>query len=240
MPPGYDAQVLADAPFGYWKCQETSGGTLLDSSGNGGNLSIVGSPTLGVAGIIPTETAISWPASTGVYATGNAGPGTGANSYEGWVYMTAYPSGFTPILSNADSPTGGGNTEGGFGIDTLGRPWVYGYADGQTFIFGSALSLSKWHHLVAVSPTSGTSVSVTIYDNGQVNTTQTMQAIGTGRHMKMHAGINNAGGAFTSTYCAVYGSGLSQGRVQAHYAAMTPAEIFSVSDPQDTRIPGIH
>ena len=34
---GYDAAVLPDSPFGYWKLDETTGTTILDSSGNGKN-----------------------------------------------------------------------------------------------------------------------------------------------------------------------------------------------------------
>lgn len=241
MPSNYDAAVLADSPFGYWKCQETSGTTLVDTAGHSGNLSIVGSPTLGVAGILRGEYAISWPANTGVYATGNPGPSTAANSYEAWLYMSSYPSGITPMLSNADFNAGWGNTEGGFGIDSSGRPWVYGYDNNQGTIYGSALPLNKWLHIVASCPAYGTSVPVTIYVNGQVNTTQNNQSIGTGRHMKMHAGWNNQGGAFAAMcYCAVYGRALTQAQAYAHYNAMTVNSIFSVSDPHDTRIPGIH
>jgi hypothetical protein len=38
-----DTEVLADSPLGYWKCDEASG-NLADSSGNGNDLPIVGSP----------------------------------------------------------------------------------------------------------------------------------------------------------------------------------------------------
>lgn len=36
----YDAEVLADTPWGYWKFDEASGTTIADASGNGRNLSI--------------------------------------------------------------------------------------------------------------------------------------------------------------------------------------------------------
>lgn len=37
----YDASVLADSPVAYWKCDETSGSVVADSSGNGHHLSAV-------------------------------------------------------------------------------------------------------------------------------------------------------------------------------------------------------
>ncbi len=38
---GYDASVLADNPLAYWKCDETTGTTVADSSGNGHDLTAV-------------------------------------------------------------------------------------------------------------------------------------------------------------------------------------------------------
>lgn len=40
------AEILRDAPRGYWKCNETSGTTLVDSSGNGYDLTLTGTYTL--------------------------------------------------------------------------------------------------------------------------------------------------------------------------------------------------
>lgn len=46
----YDSTILADAPAGYWKLDETSGTTAADSSGNGRDGSYVASPTLSAGG----------------------------------------------------------------------------------------------------------------------------------------------------------------------------------------------
>jgi hypothetical protein len=50
-PVGYDATVLASSPLRYYKFQETSGTVAADSSGNGQNGTINGSPTLTGNGI---------------------------------------------------------------------------------------------------------------------------------------------------------------------------------------------
>ncbi len=51
------AEILADVPTGYWKCNDTSGSTIVDSSGNGFDLTVTGTPTLAYAVEVPTETA---------------------------------------------------------------------------------------------------------------------------------------------------------------------------------------
>lgn len=48
-------EILADAPIGYWKCNDTSGTTLEDSSGNNFDLTIVGTPTLADSYLVPTD-----------------------------------------------------------------------------------------------------------------------------------------------------------------------------------------
>lgn len=50
----YDAAVLADSPSGYWKLDESSGSTAVDSSGNGRDLSKGAGVTVGAAALLPT------------------------------------------------------------------------------------------------------------------------------------------------------------------------------------------
>lgn len=50
--PGYAAQVLDDAPVGYWRLGETSGTQATDHSGNGLHGSYVNAPTLGGPGAL--------------------------------------------------------------------------------------------------------------------------------------------------------------------------------------------
>lgn len=47
-------EILADSPTGYWKCND-SGSTLADSSGNGFDMAVVGSPTMQHSFLVPTS-----------------------------------------------------------------------------------------------------------------------------------------------------------------------------------------
>jgi hypothetical protein len=61
----YATAVLADSPWGFWKCDESSGTTLADSSGNSRPMTISGSgQTLAQTGPDGSAAdAIDWPAS---------------------------------------------------------------------------------------------------------------------------------------------------------------------------------
>ena len=58
---GYSAGVLANSPVGYYRLDEASGTTMVDSSGNARNGVYTGPPTFGVPGLITgdSDTAIS-------------------------------------------------------------------------------------------------------------------------------------------------------------------------------------
>lgn len=51
-------EILADSPVGYWKCDETSGTTLVNSgsAGTGYNMTLAGTYTLAYAKLVPNET----------------------------------------------------------------------------------------------------------------------------------------------------------------------------------------
>lgn len=62
----YSAEVLADAPAAWYRCDEASG-LLLDSSGNGNNTTVAGgTATYHIAGAVPSE-----PSNFGIYLTGS-------------------------------------------------------------------------------------------------------------------------------------------------------------------------
>lgn len=49
---GYSAAVLADSPLAYWRLGESSGTTMVDSSGNGRDGTYAGGYTLGATGLL--------------------------------------------------------------------------------------------------------------------------------------------------------------------------------------------
>lgn len=57
----YRDEVLADSPLAYWRLAESSGTTMVDSSGNGHNGTYVNSPALGAASLIAdNDTAVDF------------------------------------------------------------------------------------------------------------------------------------------------------------------------------------
>lgn len=89
----YEAQVLQFSPSAYYKLDETSGTTLVDSSGNGRDGTFTGSPTLAQAGAITGETGTSVLFASGKYASRASGSSPwGASTVDnryvgGWVYV---------------------------------------------------------------------------------------------------------------------------------------------------------
>jgi hypothetical protein len=57
----YDSVINGDGPRAYWRLGESSGTTMNDASGNGWNGTYHNSPTLGATGVIPGDTAVTWP-----------------------------------------------------------------------------------------------------------------------------------------------------------------------------------
>ena len=101
----YEAAVLADAPLGFWRFNETSGTTAADTSGNNHGGTYVGSPVLGGPGPISAEspnTAVSLNgAGQKVTLPLLATPAT----IEAWVRLPSPNLGTLPVYSNRDSAT---------------------------------------------------------------------------------------------------------------------------------------
>lgn len=103
----YDTEVLADTPAGYWKLQDTSGTTAVDSSGNGRNGTYNGTVSthyaLNQTGIIPSESsspAVEWrmnggTSSHGVSSTQYGSPGSVSVAYGAWMDALATSKTFT-------------------------------------------------------------------------------------------------------------------------------------------------
>lgn len=86
---GYRAAVMADNPIAYWRLGESSGTTAVDEKGlyNG---TYVGNPTLGVAGAVAGNTAVS--VSSGKYVSLPHNSGRKPQfpfTLECWIYMNA-------------------------------------------------------------------------------------------------------------------------------------------------------
>lgn len=149
---GYDAEtndlyfteVMADQPAGYWRLNDASGPTALDSSGNGRHATYIGGVTRMVAGALPTgDPAARFDGATGyVQLPGTWGGGTEA-TVEAWVNTeTPITGDFQSIVSTPD----GGFTH--FQLHTAGNAGVYTSAGFVALPIPPTTPTSRWRHVV--------------------------------------------------------------------------------------------
>ena len=223
-PSAYYSAVAADSPWGFWKTDETSGTSLVDSSGNSRPLATFNSPTLAQTGPDGSYAdAISWTTAASQYAqstgfTTNAG----AFTHEAWVYYSANPATRTSILGRALAYGDSGAADGALYINTDGTVGFYCYnGAGQTITTAGALSQNTWHHIVGSVGAAGTKIRIdksTVASNAGVTTGYT----GANQLIFLRgAQLNYNGlGAMKIARPAYYTSQLSDARTDAHYDAL--------------------
>jgi hypothetical protein len=219
----YDAEVLADSPWGYWKCDETSGSTLADSSGNGHDMTITGSPTLDEVGPAATE-AVLWPADAGIHAGTTDTNTTSDASLECWVYVDDLPTGGTASLTGDQQTFGSVTEDKQLGVMTDGKVRWYVYdGSAQELTSTDALTLDAWHHIVASVGAAGMKIRVDKVAEASSGATTSYTGVGQEHFIRpSSARVGNAdNGALTVTRVAFYETQLSDARVDAHYDAMT-------------------
>lgn len=216
----YDDAVLADSPWGYWKCDETSGTTLADSSGNGRGMAISGAPVFSQPG--PGGPSIFWPSKSDYGQV--ACPLGSVITFEAWVNLTAYPATNTAVMGNANG-YGSGTGTANFFIDPNGRPCMYTYNGGNLLTYGTALALDQWHHLIGSVGPDGQKVRVDKMQTGYDTRTAFGGAVA---YMFLHSGVHANGAAIyldqssalTIARPAIYSTQLSDASTDAHYNAM--------------------
>src|SRR5690242_7678629 len=121
----YDDAVLADAPFAYWKCEETAGTSLADSSGGARDASLTGTPTFATPGPGAGMLAIQWESgSYGVSAT----MGDNTWTFSCWLYLPAYPGAGTRLFSLSNNAAPATNQDNvGLYVNTDGTVTLYVY-----------------------------------------------------------------------------------------------------------------
>jgi len=213
------AEVLADAPWGFWEQAETSGTTLADSSGNARSMTISGSShTLNQTGPSAALVAIAWANAAG-YAVTAVTVDTSDVTMEAWVYLTANPSAGTAITGHAIAFDNGTRDKTLY-VDTSGRACMHFYSGSSIVVTASApLSLNAWHHVIGSVGAAGAKIRV---DKITVGTNAaTTSAFGFNQLVFIRGGGSgfNGNGAMKIAMVARYTSQLSDARTDAHYDA---------------------
>ncbi|HET9656234.1 MAG TPA: LamG domain-containing protein [Kineosporiaceae bacterium] len=229
MTSAYDAAVLADNPFAYWKLNDAAGSVCADSSGGGHDLSYVGSTSI-ASGLLGTDLAAGDSSAifsgTGQYATAAAASwqdSATAYSVEVWFAVSSLAA--NRVIVGQDSTSAGTNRRfqltarntGAFEID-----FMAGSTIGQILTPAGYIVAGQTYHAVAtydganiVLYINGDQVASIAY-TGNLNTTTVTTPL--------QIGAVNSGSPFAGQIekVALYGSTLTAARVRAHYAVGSP------------------
>lgn len=232
----YAAQVMLDAPIGWWRFQDVGSEPAADSSGNGNNMDYHGSPTRNAIGPLTagqtTYSMVCAASPTKWYA----GPVTSSTPLQGY-YGGRHTLSIEVWMQSTDTTTAQGDL---IGWDHT-RQFVFTYGPSgdpsfftnQSFAPGTSTSIcdGNWHHVVCTWAGDGvSSATAKLYIDG------ILVASGTGTVtggvlpanatdlFGVGAGItsltmsqNNAIGSVAEP--AVYPQALTAARVYAHYLA---------------------
>jgi hypothetical protein len=222
----YDQEVAADAPFRYWKLEEPSGSTATDSSGNAGNGTYVGSPTLAQTGLVAGDagTSVLFPgaASTRVTVVDSAGYDSTSVTVECWFKSTDATS--APNMVSRDGG-GSGNRSFQFRLNAGAPSFVYfrgGSTGGANEIVDPSTRNDGSPHHMAATVDDATKTATLYVDGAQVDqdvgfsggslSPSTFLLIGTRTSV-----ANPYAGNLQKV--AYYTTALSAARVLAHYNA---------------------
>jgi hypothetical protein len=224
----YDQEVMMDAPLAFWRFDETTGTTALDSSGNGHDGMYVGGFLLGQPGAITGDPgkSVSFDGMTAWMTAGNVLELAGATpcSFEAWI-EPVLDMGYHDVLSRSDGQ--GGSTNGTL---MYVEPQSSGYVDFAHYSAGtaniaesnSAVATGTFTHVVGVYD--GTNLYV--YGNG-VLLDMKPAAFATPATPGDVFIVGAQSDGITSWFSgliddvAVYGTALPAARILAHYKVGT-------------------
>lgn len=220
----YDEAVLDDTPLAYWKLDETTGTVMVDSSGNARNGVYAPAVTLDQAPLIQTGRAVAVAGSNVPAMTvpfDSALFLAGQHTIELWIATTATQGAW--LLSNANASI----QISGYIIEIDGQGKVH-YSLWQTgsndeLISDAAYNDGQPHHIVARFETGNMSLTV----DKVVKSKTTSAAFANDRDLSIgYANANSPLATFNGKIdaMALYGTKLSDARVNAHYDIGHPAE----------------
>jgi hypothetical protein len=213
----YRAQVMADQPNAYWRLGESSGTQAASETQTNAGTYLNG-VALGTAGAVPPDSnkAASFDGvNDNVRMTNatNLNPST-ALSLEAWVKPSSQPAANSTIVRKATQYLLRTTSTGvvAFRIYKAGAAIELSTASG-------ALSAGSWHHVVATWD----GAVMAIYVDGKLRGTRALSGPADAGTDALHLGASYGSYDFYAgglDDVAVYGSALSQSRVEAHFDAV--------------------
>lgn len=222
-PLDYADTVLADSPVGYWKLDETSGTTAVDSSGNGHNGTYTG-PTLNTRFLSSAlGTVASFDGTNDRVTTAVLPASTGARSVEVWVIadtLSSQRAALCERFSGSGNPVEARLGVGPLFVGSSTNFYLNRYPGSGSWVdVGSPNSTSTATLYHVVGTLDGTTMR--LYVNGvEVATLASGIAASSG---EWYIGAAHTGGspywAGAIGHVAIYDTVLSPTRIAAHYAA---------------------
>jgi hypothetical protein len=223
----YAEAVLEDEPRGYWRVGESSGTKAEDTSGNSHPGTYEGTPTLGVTGAVPENTAITLNTAAEkelVSVPDHADFDVGdVFTIEAWVKRSATLGTLQTIASKDE-----GSFIFRFNAENKAMLRRYGVADVVTATL--AVTDELWHHIVLTK--NGATVKIYIDAEDVTGTVTNSTLVNTA--VRLTWGTENGGedplkGSLDEL--AIYGTALSAERVKAHFDAASESSSEPVEVP---------
>jgi hypothetical protein len=233
----YPATVIADKPVAYYRMNDASGTTAVDSSGNGHNGTYTAGYSLNQAGLIAGDTSAKSVSFASGYGTSAATWTQQAVTAECWIKPTAADiSGSARIIGNAWSDHDGNGFMVWITNGTLGFN-----AGWDAPVANVALVAGQTYHVVG---TYDSATGATVYVNGLARANVMPGAVPTPQNGDFggltYIGVLNAGAGgfgFTNYFhgdisdCALYNYALTPAQVANHYNAGAHAGVTPVPIP---------
>lgn len=228
----YSTEVLADSPLVYWKLDDTSGTTVVDSSGGSHNGVYVNTPTLNVAALINAGSAVTFAStsSQAIHEVGAIPTGSGSIlTVEAWIKTSQSGSGNPDIFTCDNSLGGARNWQ--TRLSTSGKAEVVWFSGGTGTTHTGSVTINDGvrHHVVFVRDGTKSHIYVDGVEDG--TGLSYSSAPPTADLDQLAAACRTSGGSdgnfFNGTLdeLALYKTALSSTRIAAHHTAGASATV---------------
>lgn len=226
----YRAAVLADSPVAYWRLGEASGTTAADEMATYAG-TYVGSPTLGVGGVIPVNTAATFNGSTQYVNMGDVFD-MGTSDLTATLWFKNTTSAATQSFAGKQIAAVA-NYRYGFRYAAGGKISAFMQGDGGSDVFPTGTTSANdgnWHHYAAVFDRDA---NLSVYLDGVLEASASIAAWN-GKNFQstfpfrigcvVAADGTSPAGAFNGSIdeVSIFMSALSAARILAHYQAARP------------------